>query len=188
MDGSSRKRGGFTLVELLIVIVVIGILAAITLVAYNGVQTKANNAATESAASDALKLLTAYTTMTGSYPSTSSGCLAPPSGAACLWGGTTLNPSAALTTALNTIGTPPANVPNIAETTYSGITYNYNSARTVDGTAAPAFFSYTLSGKTTCPVGHIVNGGGNALTTSAAGYTLYTASGNTLCIATIPGP
>ena len=35
------KQKGFTIVELLIVIVVIGILAAISLTAYNGVQTKA---------------------------------------------------------------------------------------------------------------------------------------------------
>ena len=40
---------GFTIVELLIVIVVIGILAAIVTVAYNGVQTKALNAKTVSA-------------------------------------------------------------------------------------------------------------------------------------------
>jgi prepilin-type N-terminal cleavage/methylation domain-containing protein len=38
----ARKQTGFTIVELLIVIVVIGILAAITIVAYNGVQTRAN--------------------------------------------------------------------------------------------------------------------------------------------------
>ncbi len=36
-------RRGFTIVELLIVIVVIGILAAITVVAYNGVQQKARD-------------------------------------------------------------------------------------------------------------------------------------------------
>lgn len=39
-----RRRQGFTIVELLIVIVVIGILAAITVVAYNGVQTRAQEA------------------------------------------------------------------------------------------------------------------------------------------------
>ena len=39
--GVTKKQTGFTIVELLIVIVVIGILAAISIVAYNGVQERA---------------------------------------------------------------------------------------------------------------------------------------------------
>lgn len=39
------KNAGFTIVELLIVIVVIGILAAITIVSFNGVQNRAKDTA-----------------------------------------------------------------------------------------------------------------------------------------------
>lgn len=42
------KSTGFTIVELLIVIVVIGILAAITIVAYNGIQNRANDTVVQS--------------------------------------------------------------------------------------------------------------------------------------------
>jgi len=42
------KQSGFTIVELLIVIVVIGILAVITIVAYNGIQNRANNTVVQS--------------------------------------------------------------------------------------------------------------------------------------------
>lgn len=55
-------RRGFTIVELLIVIVVIAVLAAITIVAYNGIQQRANNTAIISAASQLQKLGKMYRT------------------------------------------------------------------------------------------------------------------------------
>jgi prepilin-type N-terminal cleavage/methylation domain-containing protein len=46
--GNTIKQKGFTIVELLIVIVVIAILAAITIVAYNGIQNRANDSSVQS--------------------------------------------------------------------------------------------------------------------------------------------
>jgi prepilin-type N-terminal cleavage/methylation domain-containing protein len=65
---SLRNQRGFTIVELLIVIVVIAILAAIVIVAYTGIQNKAHAAAAQSAASDLGKLLGIYNTTNGTYP------------------------------------------------------------------------------------------------------------------------
>jgi prepilin-type N-terminal cleavage/methylation domain-containing protein len=68
------QSNGFTIVELLIVIVVIGVLAAITVVAYNGVQKRASNAQQATAAKGYAKLFKQYQTLNGGYP-TESGCL-----------------------------------------------------------------------------------------------------------------
>lgn len=66
--GGSRHRAGFTVVELLIVIVVIGILAAITIVAYSGIQSKAKDAQTDSALSQLKGGLELYNANNGFYP------------------------------------------------------------------------------------------------------------------------
>lgn len=57
--GHRIQSQGFTIVELLIVIVVIGILAAITVVAFNGVQERARTTARESDAATLLKAISA---------------------------------------------------------------------------------------------------------------------------------
>jgi prepilin-type N-terminal cleavage/methylation domain-containing protein len=68
---TSAATVGFTIVELLIVIVVIGILAAITVVAYNGVQERARNASIMSDIKKVQKYIEAYNAENGSYPVTS---------------------------------------------------------------------------------------------------------------------
>lgn len=83
---SNRNIRGFTIVELLIVIVVIGILAAITIVAFNGVQERANSATATSTANAYIKGLKAWEAVEG-RPIASS-CIAP---ASAVPGGTCAN-------------------------------------------------------------------------------------------------
>lgn len=59
---------GFTIVELLIVVVIIAILAAITIVAYNGIQVRANNSAAQQTLNTLAKKIHTYYTLKGNYP------------------------------------------------------------------------------------------------------------------------
>ncbi|MDT4856622.1 Type II secretion system protein G precursor [compost metagenome] len=62
------KQPGFTIVELLIVIVIIGILAAITIVAYNGIQNRAIEASVRSDMANAGKKLELLKAELTTYP------------------------------------------------------------------------------------------------------------------------
>ncbi len=64
----NTRISGFTIVELLMVIVVIGILAAIVIVAFNGIQTRSRDASNESSVKGTRDFLQNYMTVNGTFP------------------------------------------------------------------------------------------------------------------------
>ena len=172
-----KAQAGFTIVELLIVIVVIGILAAITIVAYNGIQVRAENAKTVSAIKAYQKGLSIYNINNGFYPNTAIGCLGEDYPLNKCWdtsGSYIMQP--ALASALKTVMGSNLPMPSLTSSPNSGaiyvpITYNY----TLDGIAV-AWIVYAMNGSTTkCTVGPIATyTGGVAFTspTPASGQTV----------------
>lgn len=65
---TKQRESGFTIVELLIVIVVIGILAAITIISYNGITQKANTTKAQTNAVAAQKVAEAFNADNSKYP------------------------------------------------------------------------------------------------------------------------
>jgi prepilin-type N-terminal cleavage/methylation domain-containing protein len=70
---SFKRTSGFTIVEILIVIVVIGILAGITIVAYNGVSNTASNAVRMDELRSWDKQFQLYMALQGHYPTLANG-------------------------------------------------------------------------------------------------------------------
>ncbi len=70
---AKHKQSGFTIVELLIVIVVIGILAAITIVAYNGVQQRARATNVQTNLANLGKMVMVYNADNGTLPASDAG-------------------------------------------------------------------------------------------------------------------
>ena len=86
---SSKLQSGFTIVELLVVIVIIGILAAITIVSYTGISQKATVASLQSDLANASQQLKIYQVINSAYPTSLDGsnCFVPTSvdgNSACL--------------------------------------------------------------------------------------------------------
>lgn len=66
----NQSKHGFTIVELLVVIVVIGILAAITIVSYTGISAKANTSKALTAANSLQNVVEVYASENSTYPAT----------------------------------------------------------------------------------------------------------------------
>jgi general secretion pathway protein G len=124
MTPSRSNQRGFTIVELLIVIVVIGILAAITIIAYNGVTKRANDTQRKSDVKSIAKALELYYIDNNRYPAGS--------------GSTTINASwsttadaswqnlaTSLRPYLSTLPSDPISSPGVAVTGASGYNYAY---------------------------------------------------------------
>ena len=69
MVSLTKRNKGFTIVELLIVIVVIGILALLVITTYSGIQAKARNAKRQSDIASLQTQLEAFFSQNGYYPS-----------------------------------------------------------------------------------------------------------------------
>src|SRR5665811_13367 len=123
---------GFTIVELLIVIVVIGILAAITIVAYNGIQRSARNAQTASAIEAYKKGLMAYAVINGAYPIYNGVCLGQGYLGGTCWAGSYAE-NVAFSTALKTTMGSTLPLPGVGGNANGAIFKNSTAGYTVDG-------------------------------------------------------
>ena len=182
----ANSRRGFTIVELLIVIVVIAILAAITIVAYSGIKQRATNTAIVDAANKSFRMITAYITVNNAYPAATTLCVTTSLG--CVWSGSTISANSTFDTNMATMGTLPRIVPTTISTEY-GVIYSYSTGRTMDGTVQPVMILYHLIGIGQSCVLPVTNSGGSTMLTSTIEYTsTNTSNGSTACVVSVPGP
>lgn len=176
------ERGGFTIVELLIVVVVIAILAAISVIAFNGIQQRANNAAIINAASQSFKAIQLYIADKGMLPASGYACITTQTG--CHDGNNSIGSNSTFDAGMMTIGTLPKSVPR-AGTGY-GITYHADNVRTFNGAPRRGVLLYFLKGSAQqCGLPDVANIWGDAMVSSTTGYSDSQATW-TSCIISIP--
>lgn len=138
---------GFTVVELLIVIVVIGILATLSIISYSGVSQQAQNNAVISNASSIIKLINAYIAKNGTYPSTGYElCLTRDNYCSTNVNAPAVTNNASLMTALGMVAQPPLSTPDNKEPGRYGVVYYYYADGTWSGNPQPLFVYFALKG------------------------------------------
>lgn len=178
-----RMGSGFTIVELLIVIVVIAILAAISMAGYNSLQQRSNNTAKIAAVNQLIKLIDLYTVQYGKFPVNTGYMCATQDGQCTNSSGTAITNTSGHSTLmaeLRKVGTPPSvNQPAINGS--YGVQYIYEPTATFNGDSAPVRIEYWLDGNNVnCGVKNISNNSTTTTISSTTGYT-SSASGRTSC-------
>ena len=188
----NKKAHGFTIVELLIVIVVIAILAAISIAAYTNIQQRAKNTAIINAASQSLNMIQAYIAEYGTYPVTGNACITVDSECQTNTGspGSKILANSTFDSRLAAIGVLPKSVPTEGDRWY-GITYSYSPAATFNGESQPGLLIYHLQGQNKqCGLPNVmaqVTTG--TYDTSPYGYSSsHSGLNKTECRISIPGP
>ena len=172
---------GFTIVELLIVIVVIAILAAVTIIAYNGIQQRSTNSNVQTAVTQVIKLVNGYLSTESGFPHTSRSCAVE---SVCYYGG--LNSvNATFRTNITKVGSLPGGVPTWS-TTYGGVLYDYVASRTYNGSPSSVVVMYFLQGANQNCGREVTNGLTSPMSTSANPYT-QAVGATTFCVAPIVG-
>ena len=176
-----RTRTGFTIVELLVVIVVIAILAAITVTAYNGIQSRAKHAKTNSVASTYVKLLGSYYASNGKYPIDSYACLgegnpdinADGSAGDCFYANSVKKENALMTTGLKTVTN--SVLPRTDEigvnggVKFHGIVFVATNGITYNGSPWRYWITYNMEGSdATCDVRPLADATSSAFVTAPA--------------------
>lgn len=197
IDGhKAHSRTGFTIVELLIVIVVIGILAAITIVAFTGIQQRARNTQTISAANAYLKAFAQYKTLNSVYPPSGGlnyNCLGENNPGDQCWrregtAGTTdgMFENATVHTALRTVMGSLPDASTSLSNGRNGIMYvnHPSSAVTLDGVVHGTYLMYVLDGAgAKCTAGTPLSGNWATFTSAvpSTGYTVNLSSVGVEC-------
>lgn len=184
------SRSGFTIVELLIVIVVIAILAAISIVAYNGVQQRSKSVAIVKAASDSKRMIESYIVTYDEYPYVGGNhtCITMDTG--CYRNNVTpLSENTPFMTNMAKIGNLPKSAP-LASDVRGGVMYSYDATRMVNGNSAPAILSFYLPGANTDCNMTALTSEGTVSSNSSSKYTIgdVGGSGTTFCVVSISGP
>ncbi|MGH7218403.1 MAG: type IV pilin protein [Candidatus Microsaccharimonas sp.] len=89
MKSWAQKQTGFTIVELLIVIVVIAILAAITIVSYNGITKQAQRSVVAGDVRNVNQQIEGHRILKGAFPGSITDCPTPATGSLCYPSGAT---------------------------------------------------------------------------------------------------